>query len=338
MTASTKNYTLPASLHESLLLATDGQVERSVELSRISRWGIGGLAGARVRVGNVAQAVEVLEIMHNSHEPFMTVGSTANLLFDSEGFHGVIIQLAGDLNNVKIDGHMIQAGGAATVRDVVEQAVEAGLSGIEHAVGVPGTIAGLVVMNGGTQRQSIGSNVASVEVIDPKQGFHKVPKADANFAYRKSAFQTNGAVVVGVQLSLVPGERSALKEIVENNLKERSKFPESQANCGSTFLSDPAFYDEFGPPGRIIEEAGYKGYLVGGAQVSQQHANFINNIGNATSDDVLKIIWDIRNTVFRQTGHLMNCEVRHVSPNGVITPAHIAAITRWGKPRDRGVR
>lgn len=330
--------TLDASILDALRKAVSGSLETDVDLSQRSRWCIGGKAAVVVTAKDAAEVLAVQRILRDRSIPFLTVGQTANLLFDSAGFQGVIMQLSGEFTSLSLSENKLWAGAGCTVRDVVEFAIDAGLTGIEHAAGVPGTIAGLVVMNGGTQRRGIGENVLEVEVLDLSGVRTWIKHSDADFKYRHSVFQSMSSVLLSVKLGLEVGDPAASRKAVDASLQQRKlKFPESRPNCGSTFLSDPKLYEEFGPPGQVIEEAGFKGYTVGGAQVSNQHANFVNNVGGATSDDVLKVIWDIRSRVLEETGCALDCEVKFVTSSGEIRPAHEAAEIRWGAKGSSGL-
>jgi len=147
------------------------------------------------------------------------------------------------------------------------------------------------------------------------------------FAYRHSIFQQKEkAIVVEASFQYEPGNVKTLRTQMVKTLVERNrKFPRKMPNCGSVFLSDPALYETVGPPGKAIEEAGLKGMTCGGAMISPLHANFIINTGGATSRDILTLITQIRAAVYERTGHRMNCEVRHLLPNGTILPAHESA-------------
>jgi len=145
---------------------------------------------------------------------------------------------------------------------------------------------------------------------------------ECEFSYRHSALQGTGAVVVEVELKCPAGDiKQIRREMVADLRERRAKFPRKQPNCGSVFLSTSEMHATVGPPGRVIEDAGLKGARVGQAEVSQQHANFILNLGGATAADVLALIAHIRATVQKNIGFDLHCEARYVDPNGLIIPA-----------------
>jgi len=203
----------------------------------------------------------------------------------------------------------------------------AGLAGLEHTIGIPGTIGGLVLMNGGSQRKGIGENVRRVEVVSCEGRAVVLNREECAFSYRRSALQGTGVVVVRVELECERQDSREIRRLMLDDLRERRrKFPRKVPNCGSVFLSTSEMHASVGPPGKIIERAALKGARIGDAEVSHQHANFIVNHGSASSRDVLALIAHIRQVVNRQIGFNLCCEVRYVSPEGVIMPAHLAGL------------
>ncbi len=313
---------------------TAGSVRFDEPLDALTRWRIGGPAAAYVVAHTSGEVAAVLSLMRDRTEPLIIIGETSNLLFDSAGFSGVVLRLGGEMRDFTISGTTITAGAATSVPDLASAAGAAGLTGVEHVVGIPGTLGGLIAMNGGTQRRGIGENVTTVSIVDSAGRERTIEGRDAGFAYRRSIFQDDDSVIVGATLQLERGDRELIENEMASIRAERArKFPSDEPNCGSTFLSDPKMYAVVGPPGRAIEEAGLKGLRHGGAVVSTQHANFINNIGGATSDDVLWLIETVRTTVERKTGFDMPCEVRHVGVDGRVRPAHISAAERWAEDK-----
>lgn len=309
-----------------------------VELAKLSRWRIGGTAAALVEPRNYREAANVIAAVKQLSVPAIVVGETSNLLFDSRGFEGVVIRIGEAVSEVRIDGTRIWAQAGVAVPRLARIAASVGLTGIEHTVGIPGTLGGLVFMNGGSQRRGIGENVERVACVDALGEPLDLDHCQCGFAYRQSRLSGLGLIVLEVILQLDYGDRDSINQAIESILNERAaKFPSDYPNCGSTFLSNPTMYATVGPPGRAIEDAGLKGYRVGGVEVSTKHANFLLNVDEATSDDVLELISLIRRVVYARTGYLMDCEVRYVSPTGVIRPAHEAAVEKWGDGVRAGV-
>lgn len=310
--------------------AIPGRVTRGAPLAPLARWKIGGRAAALVDTASPAEVATVFRLMAGRREPLFLMGHASNVLFDSAGFDGVVLRIAQRMSGLRIDGTRVTAEAGIWVPQLAYCTARAGLSGLEHVVGIPGTLGGLVLMNGGSQRKGIGTNVLRVDCVDDDGRFFSLTQEECGFAYRTSSFQARHAAVVGVELELPRGDRKEiLREMLEILVSRRARFPKNLPNGGSTFLSDPAMYASLGPPGRVIEVLGLKGMRRGGAQISPQHANFIVNTGGASSDDVLWLIHFIRQSAFRETGFWMDCEVRHVSQNGSVRPAHEAAEERF---------
>lgn len=303
--------------------AAPGKVARDVDLSKLTRWHIGGLADVIVEPVDEQQVSKVLRVLHDEEVPYCVIGNTSNLLFDSGGLRGVVVRVSSQMSQIEIDGTEVLAGAGTAVPTLARTVGARGLTGIEHTGGIPGTVGGLVLMNGGSQRKGIGENVVWVRYVDGVGTAHVLTQEQCEFSYRHSSLQQRDGVVVAVGLRLGSGDPSLINAEIDRIVAaRRRRFPEDKPNCGSTFLSDPAMYSAVGPPGKIIEELGLKGLTIGGAQVSCQHANFINNRGGATSDDILSVISMIRERVYEHTGFLMDSEVRYVSSDGTIKPAH----------------
>lgn len=174
-------------------------------------------------------------------------------------------------------------------------------------------------MNGGSQRQSIGKNVEYVEAISTDGSIKRISNVECEFGYRSSVFHDGNLVIAEVGLTLHPDNRPAIRRAMLRILKERRrKFPLKQASCGSVFLSDPDNFEKIGAPGAIIDKMGLKGLCIGGAQVSDRHANFIINTGKATARDVLELVDLLRIKVQEQFGLNLKCEFRQVSEDGRI--------------------
>ncbi len=295
-------------------------------LSRHSSWHIGGPADLLVETESAAQVATVVRFAREHEIPLVVIGQGTNLLFDDAGLRGIVLKLGSRFGGIIVDGNRIHAQGGAWVPGVARRAMQAGLAGLEHIIGIPGTLGGLVAMNGGSQRKGIGENVRCVQVVERDGTLRTLSRDACRFAYRESALQGSGAVVFGVELECDRGDPRVIRRAMLADLRERRrKFPRKEPNCGSVFLSTGAMHATVGPPGKIIEEAGLKGLRIGNAEVSHRHANFIVNRGGASARDVLDVIAHVRRTVLERIGFELCCEVRHVSVTGEIHPAHWVA-------------
>jgi len=266
------------------------------------------------------QLIDIRKILSNEEIPCLIIGNTTNLLFTDEDINAVVIHIGSLFSDVKIDGDKITAQAGLWVPRLARRAMQAGLTGLEHTCGIPGTLGGLVVMNGGSQRKGIGESITYVKTID-KEGNDKLYNAEeCEFCYRGSIFQRLDETIVEVGLELIRAKnKNAVRAEMLKILRARNKkFPRKLPNCGSVFVSNPLMYEKFGSPGRIIEECGLKGLICGGAQISPVHSNFIVNNGGATTRDILSLVDKIKVIVFERTGHLMEVEARYVTAAGYI--------------------
>jgi len=299
-------------------------VATGVSLSGIGRWRIGGPADVVVTPDDEIALGLVLREADRLGLPRVIIGDGSNLLFDDEGFRGVIVRVGRALGGFTLrEGGVVDAGAGLWVPSFVRRVISAGLSGAVHAIGIPGTLGGLVTMNGGSQRRGIGENVVYVDAFDRLGNRHRLDHAALSYSYRASRLQVGDLVVASARLRFAPGDRAAMYREGRSILRSRrEKFPRVRANCGSVFVSDPKLYDLIGSPGMAIERAGLKGKTVGGAQISPEHANFIVNNGGARSRDVLALIRMARERVAELSGIRMAAEVRHLAPDGTMRPAH----------------
>ena len=304
-----------------------GRIRFDESLANHSSWRIGGPADALVEPADAAQAASAVRFAADHGIPLVVIGQGTNLLFSDAGVRGLVLKIGQSMSGAEVTGERIAAGAGIWVPSLARRAARAGLSGIEHVIGIPGTLGGLVAMNGGSLRRAVGDNVLRVRTITRTGEEEVLTRAQCRFDYRRSALQETGAIVVEVELELLQGDRRQMRRAMLADLRERRrKFPrKGEPNCGSVFLSTEEMHATVGPPGRIIEEAGLKGRRIGGAEISCRHANFIINRGGASCQDVLSLIDLARRTVRERIGFDMRCEVRYVRPDGTMVPADLAA-------------
>jgi len=298
-----------------------GPLTASVPLSTLGSWRIGGPADLLAEPQTIAQLRTLLRFVGEHAIPLVSVGQGTNLLFDDAGLRGIALRLGQGFADCRIAGSCIRAGAACWVPGLALRAQRAGLAGFEHIIGIPGTLGGLLLMNGGSQRRAIGDNLRRVELVDWQGELREIPADDCGLGYRRSNLAGRG-ILVGAELCGAPADPAGIRRAMLADLRERRrKFPRKLPNCGSVFLSSAQMHASVGPPGAIIEQAGLKGLQVGGARVSRRHANFIINVGGASCRDVLELIDVVRRRVYERIGFVLRCEVRHVSQAGEIRPA-----------------
>lgn len=308
-----------------LTLLDIGQCQFDIPLREHSRWRIGGPADLLVTPGSIRQVQTLRRALHKYNIPHVIIGDGSNLLFDDEGVTGVVVKIGRALSCFSFSDEFIDAEAGVFVPKLVRCASKYGLGGIEHTIGIPGTLGGLILMNGGSMQQGIGSHIERVRAVNIEGDLVEYSQDACRFAYRYSALQEARVVIVEARLRCNLNEPLSMRrEMVGIMRSRRTKFPIRQPNCGSVFLSDPVMYETVGPPGKLIEECGLKGLRIGDAMIPHIHANFIVNLGNAKSSDVLQLIEMVRHSVHSRFGYLMSCEVRCVMPNCQVVPAHYA--------------
>ncbi len=304
-----------------------GRIFENVPLAHHSRWKVGGNADVLVEPCNVNELAAIVALAKRLGSPLIVVGDSSNLLFDDAGFHGIIVRLGQHFSSFEIgeDG-LATAGAGIWVPSFVRNVINRGLKGATHAIGIPGTLGGLIAMNGGSQRKGIGDYLVSALSLKADGDLARYTQESCNFGYRTSKFQASCEIIIEAEFLFEQSDVATLRrEALEILVSRRLKFPKKLPNCGSVFASNPAMYASVGPPGHAIELTGLKGVRLGQAEISPMHANFINNLGGARSCDVLELIYRMRTRVFELTGYYMESEVRHVSPSGTIRAAHEAA-------------
>jgi UDP-N-acetylmuramate dehydrogenase len=298
-----------------------GDVTRNVDLKKLSRWKIGGVGELCIEPSSTLAVSIIVKYCNTNKIPYLTVGDGSNLLFDDGGLNALVIKIGRSLSSLKIEKQQLTCGAGIWVPSLARNSASSGLSGLEHIVGIPGTLGGLICMNGGSQRKGIGDNIVQVEGVDSSGEVFIASKDQCGFDYRESVFQENGAIITGCIIELTDAPTSRLrKEMLDVLKSRREKFPLKLPNCGSVFVSNPSMYEKIGPPGHAIESVGLKGFSVGGASVSELHANFFVNTGGATSADMIALVFYVQHEVYKITGFTMSSEVRHVSSLGVVLP------------------
>lgn len=279
-----------------------------IELAEYTTWGIGGPTAA-VTVNTAEDLVRSVNILSESSLPWVILGRGSNTLAPTEGWHGVVILLKGELAEFSFDGSLLTAGGGAHLPSISGAACSRGLAGLVFAVGIPGTVGGAVFMNAGAYGFSISELLEEVTVLHPRGSIEYLTAEDCGFGYRSSRFQRDDSIVLNVALRL--SERAAGAGELRREAREvlqlrRQKFPLHAPNAGSVFRRP----NNGPPPGKLIEDCGLKGYRLGGAMVSAVHANFIENTGGATSSDVMQLIELVIERVRKASGIILKREIR----------------------------
>jgi UDP-N-acetylmuramate dehydrogenase len=296
-------------------------VFENVDLALNSQWQIGGIANLMLCPRSTVALRKTINWFIERGISYVVIGHTTNLLFSDKGLNVPCIVINASLSNLIVNDNYVVAEAGIWVPKLARLLMLNNLTGAEHICGIPGSLGGLVCMNGGSQRKSISQSIVSVESIDITGNYIKRSRKECNFEYRQSIFQNNRDIITSVQLKLNYGIKDEIRRNILSILKDRRKKFPKEPNCGSIFKSNPIMYDEIGPPGRIIERLGLKGMQVGGAQVSEKHANFFVNIGNATSTNMLQLISQVNSLVLENTGWRLDAEVLYLCESGKLMSA-----------------
>ena len=276
-------------------------------MSRRTTFGIGGPA-LLLRPQNREQLQTAVALCRGAGQPPFILGRGSNLLVSDAGIARPVIQLGEGLSTVVRQGDTLRCGAGAALISVCLQAARAGLSGLEWAYGIPGSLGGGVYMNAGAYGGEMKDVVAEVTYLDENGDFCTASGDALQFGYRHSVFQQRECCIVEAVLALVPGRESEIRTAMEDYMnRRREKQPLEYGSAGSTFKRPAGNYAS-----ALVDRCGLKGLAVGGAEVSQKHAGFIINRGGATAAEVLQLIAEVQRTVREKTGYELECEVKYV--------------------------
>ncbi len=278
-------------------------------MSRHTTFRVGGPADLFVTVMNAEALSLVLKKAAELSVPIMMIGNGSNLLAGDKGIRGCVVLLSGEFTQVRrISDTEIRCGAGVSLAGACNAAKKYTLSGLEFAWGIPGSVGGAVYMNAGAYGGEMRQAVSSVRCMYPDGTIGEIRGGELDFGYRHSVFMENGAVITDVTFSLKPGNRDVIALAMEDFYNRRKeKQPLNKPSAGSVFKRPEGYF-----AGSLIERCGLKGASVGGAAVSEKHAGFIINTGGATCADVLGLIGKIQETVQKETGVLLECEIRMV--------------------------
>jgi len=290
---------------ESAVAGVRGVVRFNAPLREYTSFHIGGPADVLVEPADVEDVVCLAKQAHEQKLPIFVLGGT-NILVRDKGIRGVVVSLA-KLRAIKEEpGFVLYAEGGVGMPTLIGHAIRRSLAGLEWAAGIPGTVAGCVVMNAGTRLGEMKDSVKAVRIVSSKGALVDCPAEAIEFRYRRASLLPG--VVVGVWLQLEPGVRADIEKVVKDYLHyRRDTQPLTLPSAGCVFknpLNDSA--------GRVVEAAGLKGTSVGDAQVSTKHANFIVNQGHASAADVLSLIKKVRTRIAQKTGIKLELELKIV--------------------------
>lgn len=281
------------------------EVRREEPMSRHTTFRIGGPARRMAFPETEADLAGLLDLAWRENYPYTVIGNGSNILAADEGLDRLVINTS-RMDTVTVVGDLVHALAGVSLARVAVAAQKAGLTGLEFAHGIPGTLGGAVFMNAGAYDGEMCQVVERLRAWVPGKGVVTLEGKDCGFGYRHSVFQENGAVVLMAELRLKRGDGEAVRARMEELIAKRRKSqPLELPSAGSTFKRPTGYF-----AGTLIDQCGLKGTAVGGAQVSEKHAGFIVNTGGATCADVLGLIEKVQETVREQAGVELEPEVR----------------------------
>ncbi|HIZ19736.1 MAG TPA: UDP-N-acetylmuramate dehydrogenase [Firmicutes bacterium] len=283
------------------------QVEEQAPMSRYTSFQIGGPADWLVTAPGAGAAEGVLSLCRQRGVPVLFLGNGTNMLVSDQGVRGVVLRLAGD-GGIAMQGETIRCPAGLPLKRLCRFARDHGLTGLEFAYGIPGTVGGAVYMNAGAYGGQMDDVLLEAEALYPDGSLRTVPRQEMALGYRRSVFMGQEAVVVSAAVRLQPDDPAQINARMEEFLRRRrEKQPLEYPSAGSFFKRPPGHY-----AGALIESSGLKGFAVGGAQVSEKHAGFVINRGGATCADVRSLAAQVQEKVYRDHGVQLEPEVRFI--------------------------
>ncbi len=285
----------------------DVKIVENEPMSAHTTFRIGGPARYYMIPENAGQVSKCMGFAMKMELPYVIVGKGSNVLFSDEGYPGVVIEVGRSMADIEVseDGH-IRAGAGAGLGALAAAAAKQSLSGLEFASGIPGTVGGAVVMNAGAYGGEIKDCIKSAKVLDKEGAVLELSRDEMELGYRSSVIQRKGYIVTEAVFQLHKGNKEQiLGRMSELNAKRREKQPLDYPSAGSTFKRPEGYF-----AGKLIEDAGLRGFQVGDAQVSEKHCGFVINRGKATAADVIGLMEEVQKRVLETSGVRLEPEVK----------------------------
>ena len=286
----------PLDLHGLASVISMERIAWDEPMSKHTSFNIGGPADALVTPANEEELADLLKFCRLANQPYCIIGRGTNLLVRDKGIRGVVIKIDQPLSNIKIEGSHVTAGAGIALGELSRQTGQRGLSGLEFAVGIPGSLGGAVLMNAGAYDGEMKDVIKRVRVIDENGEFKVFTLDQIKYGYRYSIFQGSKMVVLEATVQLIDDDPVAIKSRIDDFTQRReARQPLDLPSAGSVFRRPDGYY-----VGPMLQELGFKGFRVNDAQVSEVHAGFIVNRGQARAADVLELIAIIQEKVKNQ--------------------------------------
>lgn len=267
---------------------------------------VGGNADYFVMPQNAEEIKAIIELCKNVRMPYYILGNGSNLLVSDDGYGGVIIQIYKEMNNIEVIGETIKAQAGALLSRVGNVALENELTGFEFAAGIPGTVGGAVVMNAGAYGGEMKDIIVNATVLTQEGEIVTLNKEELELGYRASVIAKKGYIVLEVEYQLQKGDKEAIRAKMDELKTQRvTKQPLEYPSAGSTFKRPEGYF-----AGKLIQDAGLRGFQVGGAQVSEKHCGFVINKDQATAADIVELMRRVSEKVMQEFGVKLEPEVK----------------------------
>ncbi len=275
-------------------------------MNRHTTFQIGGPAMYMVTPEDESQLSRTLAVCQKEQLPYYIIGNGSNLLVSDTGYEGVIIRLYQTMNHIEVEGTVVQVGAGALLAKAAKAAHEHGLTGLEFASGIPGTVGGALVMNAGAYGGEMKDIVLEARVMTPEGSILSLSGEELAFGYRQSIVPKKHYIVLGARLGLQKGKKEEIAATMKKLAAARKeKQPLEYPSAGSTFKRPEGYF-----AGQLIDEAGLRGFQYGGARISDKHCGFVVNMGDATAADVMGLIKRVQQAVQKTAGVVIEPEVR----------------------------
>lgn len=294
-------------LFEAKKVLQKGRILENALMKDYTTFHIGGPADFLIFPASLEETRDILKLFARYEIPYTILGNGSNVLVRDKGVRGAILKFGEPFSKIEMKSETeITVGAGASLRDVALFAADKDLTGLEFAIGIPGSIGGAIFMNAGAYGGEMKNIVEKVRSVSPDGKFYEFLQSELDLSYRHSIFQDNNHAIAEVTIRLYAGEGETIRVKMEDLTRKREeKQPLEMPSAGSTFKRPTGYF-----AGTLIDQTGLKGLKVGGAQVSEKHAGFVVNTGNATADDVLKLIEEVKRRVFEAHGVKLYPEVR----------------------------
>lgn len=294
--------------HKLIEIVDEKRVYTEEPMKAHTTFRVGGNAAYFVKPATVEEVKEVLNLCVQMEMPYYILGNGSNLLVSDKGYQGVIIQIYREMSSIEVEGDCIKAQAGALLSKIGNTALEAGLQGFEFAAGIPGTLGGAVVMNAGAYGGEMKDVLDTVTVLTPEGEILVLKNEELELGYRTSIIAKKNYVVLEATIRLAAGEKDAIRAKMDELKKQRiTKQPLEYPSAGSTFKRPEGYF-----AGKLIQDAGLRGFQVGGAQVSEKHCGFVINKENATAADIMELMNQVSAKVMDEFGVKLEAEVKRL--------------------------